>query len=99
MVGRLSHSGLPERGDDDTREAYYEQLVESWPAERPSSRKKRAYQRKRERRVEVRAERREQPSTARMSKALLAAQREVAKLQAEADARAESKREAPNADR
>lgn len=89
-------AGLTPSAHDAGDDEYYEQLQESWPAPR-ASRKRRSYQRKRERRVEVRAERREQPSTARMSKALLAAQREIAKLQAEADARADAAPEAPDA--
>lgn len=64
--------------------AYYEQLQEQWPAERPSRKRARG---KRERRITVRAERLEQPDTARMSRALLAAERELAAAKAEAEAR------------
>lgn len=69
-------------GSDD-----YDALTEQWP-ERPSrKRAKRAYQRKQGRQIVVQAERLDEPNTARMSKALLAAQRELAEAQAEKEAR------------
>jgi hypothetical protein len=74
-------------------EAYYQRLEESWPAERASRKKKRRYERKRDRRVEVYVDPHEEPSASRMSKALLAAQRELAQRQREADARAETEPE------
>lgn len=70
---------------------FYEELQESWP-ERPSrSRQKRHYRRKQGRRVVVRTERLDPPETAHLSRALLAAQRELARAQAENEARAEQR--------
>lgn len=66
---------------------YYERMQESWPDERPS--RKRAKRRHRQtpgRRVVVKAERKPEVNASRMSRALLAAQRELAKAQAERDA-------------
>jgi hypothetical protein len=80
--------------NSDDRDVY-EELQERWPEERPSrKRPKRAYRRKEARRVVVQTERLDPPDTARMSKALLAAQRELARAQAERDARAEASEEA-----
>lgn len=87
------------RGPSDGVE-YYEQLQERWPADRPSRKRqrrtKRAYQRRQERRIHVRADRLDPPDTARLSRALLAAQRELAQAQAEADARSQAAEEAPD---
>lgn len=75
--------------DPDDLADYYDDLVERWPAERPSRRRaKRASRRSPERQIVVRAERRDMPDTARVSRALLAAQRELARLHAENEARA-----------
>lgn len=76
---------------DEGREEYYDELQERWPEERASRKrpKKRAYRRKEGRRVVVRGQRLNQPDTARMSRALLAAQRELAQAEAEKKARTE----------
>lgn len=67
----------------------YGELQDSWP-ERPSrKRERRAYRRRQERHVVVEAKPREQTSTSRMSRALLAAQRELAQAQTEKEARAD----------
>lgn len=76
--------------DDHDALAAYEELQERWP-ERAS--RKRAYRRKDARRTVVRAERLDRPDTERMSKALLAAQRELARAQAERNARAQEHRD------
>lgn len=69
---------------------FYDQVQETWPEERPSRKRvKRAYRRNANRRVVVRSERLPEPDAARMSKALLAAQRELAQAQAERDAHAQ----------
>ncbi len=79
-AGRASSSPDP----DD----YYEALQERWPAERPSrKRAKRPYRRQEERKLHVEARRLETPDTERMSRALLAARRELAKARADAEAR------------
>lgn len=81
---------LPLPGDGDP----FEELQEQWPQQRPSRRHpKRPYQRKNGRRVVVRSERLAEPDAARMSKALLAAQRELAQAQAERDAQAQEHRD------
>ncbi|GAA1508636.1 hypothetical protein GCM10009788_11120 [Nocardioides humi] len=73
---------------DDEREAYYDEVQERWPAERPSrKRSKRDRQRRGERKVVVRSQRLPAPDTARVSRALLVAQRELAKVEAERAAR------------
>lgn len=72
----------------DDLEEYYDELVERWPAQRPSRRAKRASRRTADRQIVVRAERRDAPDGAHVSRALLAAQRELARLQAENEARA-----------
>lgn len=73
----------------DGRDEYYDELAELWP-DRPSrSGAKRAYRRKAERRVVVRSDRLAEPDTSRMSRALLAAERELAKARAEQAARAQ----------
>ena len=78
-------TGRTQPGDES-----FEELQERWPQERPSKRHpKRAYRRKSNRQVVIRAERLPEPSTTRMSKALLAAQRELSRLEAERDARNE----------
>lgn len=78
---------LPPGSPDD-----YDDLSERWP-ERPSrKRAKRNYRRQSQRRIVVRAERLDLPDAGRMSKALLAAQRELAAAQAEKDARAQEER-------
>lgn len=67
---------------------YYEQVQESWPDERPSrKRARRRYRKTQRRRVVVKAERKQDIDAVRMSRALLAAQRELAQAQAEHDAR------------
>lgn len=72
----------------DEAAAYFDEMQERWPAERPSRRRaKRAYRRKEGRRIVVRSERLPEPDLTRMSKALLEAQRELGLLQAERDAR------------
>ena len=72
--------------DDDG----YDELQERWLEQRPSRKAaKRAYRRKNARQIVVTAERLPQPNTTRMSSALLAAQRELAKAQAERDAEAQ----------
>lgn len=72
-------------GDDEL--GYYDEVEESWPTERPSrKRAKRVYRRKQAKRVVVRAERLDAPDTSRVSRALLRAQRELARVQAESDA-------------
>jgi hypothetical protein len=78
--------------DDDRSASYYEELQEQWPERASRRRTKRAYRRKEQRRIVVRGERLDEPDTARMSRALLAAQRELARMQAERDARAEARR-------
>lgn len=79
-------AALPLPGDDDS----LAELQERWPDRRASKRAaKRAYQRENGRRIVVRSERLAEPDTARMSKALLAAQRELAQAAAERDARAQ----------
>lgn len=66
---------------------YYERMQESWPEERPSrKRAKRRHRQTHGRRVVVRAERKPEVDAARVSRALLSAQRELAKAQAERDA-------------
>lgn len=65
---------------------------ELWEAELAKGRAsrrhpKRAYRRHHQRRIVVRAERLSEPDVARLSRALLQAQRELAEAQAEADAR------------
>jgi hypothetical protein len=85
MVTRTALASPPPEDD----EAYFEWLEASF-GERPSRRKaKRSYQRRSDRRVVVRGERLEQPDVARLSRALLAAQRELGQAQAEAEARQE----------
>lgn len=74
----------------DVDAAYYEQLQEHWPDRASRRHPKRAYRRKESRRIVVTTERLDPTDAARMSKALLAAQRELARLQAERDARAEA---------
>jgi hypothetical protein len=84
-------SGVP---DDNTAAAFYERMQETWPAERPSRKRgKRTYRRQNERRVTVRADRLDQPDAAHLSRALLAAQRELARAEAEAAARRQRKPE------
>lgn len=73
----------PAAADDQPN--YYDDLTEQWPSERPS--RKRAYRRKDNRRVVVRGERLETPDVVRLSRALLLAQRELAKAEAEQAAR------------
>lgn len=68
---------------------YYDELAEHWPERPARKRAKRAYQRKQERRVVVRGERLPEPDGSKVSRALLAAQRELAQAQAEKDARAQ----------
>lgn len=72
----------PQPDNHDT-EAAYEELHEYWP-ERAS--RKRAYRRKEHRRIVVKAERLDPTDASRVSKALLAAQRELARAAAEARA-------------
>lgn len=85
MVG----GAVPSGSRDGRRDEYYDELAERWP-ERPSRRQaKRTYRRKAERRVVVRSERLAEPDTPRMSRALLAAERELAKARAEQAARAQ----------
>ena len=67
-------------------EDFYDQVQDRWPDERPSRRRRKQRQAK-DKRVVVHAVRREQPDAARMSRALLAAQRELEVLRAEAEAR------------
>ena len=76
---------LPSRSPDDE---YYDELGERWP-ERPSRTRaaKRAYQRKQARQVTVRAERRDRTDVPKISKALRAAERDLAARQVENDAR------------
>lgn len=86
---------------DDRIDEYYDDLARHWPERPARKRARRAYQRKQERRIVLKAERVDPPDTARMSKALLAAQRELARAQAETqaesqageDARAQQQRE------
>lgn len=85
--------------DGDSGDDFYDELQEQWPAERPSRKRrrttaKRAYHRKDGRHVVVRGERLDPPDTVRLSRALLAAQRELAQAQAEAEARAARREEA-----
>lgn len=71
----------------DGSDSYYDQLQESWPEERPSRRRqRRTHRRKEERQVVVEPKRLPRPSTAHISRALLAAQRELAQAQAEKEA-------------
>ena len=79
MVIKTAIAGPP---PDD--EQYFEHLEASF-ADRPKRRRKRTY--RRDGRLEVRSERLPAPDTARMSKALIQAQRLLAEAQAEADAR------------
>lgn len=67
--------------DDDS---YFEYLEASF-TDRPKQRRKRTY--RREGRLHVRSQRLPEPDTARMSKALIQAQRLLAQAQAEAEAR------------
>lgn len=76
-------SALPP--NSDAYDENYDRLQESWPAERPSRKRRRREQRP-QRRIVVKATRRAEPDAAHMSKALLAAQRELERRQAEADA-------------
>lgn len=78
---------MPRRASDYDGE--YDELQQRWPDERPSRKKrvKREYRRRDGREVVVRSERRDEPDTARMSRALLAAQRELAQIEAEQAAR------------
>lgn len=79
----VTPSETGEGGDD-----FYDELQKSWPRERPSrKRRRREYRRKQDRRVVVSPKRLERPVTSRMSRALLAAQRELAQAQAEKEAR------------
>ena len=85
-------SGAPTPNNGD---AYYERLQEAWPSERPSARRqRRAYSRKTRRQVVIRAERLEQPDPVRMSRALIAAQRELVAAQAETAARDQARLDA-----
>lgn len=75
----------PAPGDDSA----YEAMQEHWQ-ERPSRKQApRAYRRKEQRQVVVTAERLPRPDVERMSRALLAAQRQLAKAAAERDAQAQ----------
>lgn len=80
---------LPSGSPDE----YYDDLSEHWPERPARKRATRAYQRKQERRIVVRAERLDPPDTTHMSKALLVAQRELAEAQAEKDAHDQEPRE------
>lgn len=69
-------------------EAQADELMERLSVDRPSRRRKRRqYRRSRQRQVRVHGERHEVVDHERMSKALVAAQRELAAAQAEAEAR------------
>lgn len=88
--GASPDDAMPDH-NNDADDAAYEQLQEVWPAERPSRRRRVKHGRRRrdERQIRVRAERLDPPDTARLSHALLTAQRELAQARAERDARAQ----------
>lgn len=100
MVARDNAPG-PVSGPDS--EDFYDELQERWPTERPSRKRrksgrgeaKRSYRRKDGRQVTVRGERLDPPDTARLARALLAAQRELTKAQTEADAQAQTHIQTP----
>ncbi|WP_459976065.1 hypothetical protein [Nocardioides pyridinolyticus] len=76
---------IPTDGSQD----YYEALQAAWPEERPSrKRRRRQFRKAGSRRVVVTSARLEEPDADRMSRALLAAQRELARAQEEKEARA-----------
>lgn len=76
----------PEHGGSDAD--YYERLEARWPEERPSRKRRRRARRQRGQVVVTRAEKLAKPDAERMSRALLAAQRELTRAQADAEARA-----------
>jgi hypothetical protein len=99
----VARDNAPDPLSGSSSEDFYDELQERWPTERPSRKRrkpgefeaKRSYRRKDGRQVTVRGERLDPPDTARLARALLAAQRELAKAQTEVEAQTQKHAQTP----